>query len=248
MNFKIILKIYIFIIAFSSCKTTQDIDKLKGIKALAVFPNINFNTGKITGYDTSSIYIFNLEDLVLFKLHYSYDSLLKDSYKTEIRYHYFIYQKGKDYGYDYDRYKSKNGIKISLDSILKSEWVINTKIFPMFGNINEVALLTSYKSKNDDTLKESYFIKSKLNTNQSANIYLEYVKSLMNFEFSLSKELDSVKNMKLSKIRIINNPMKINDTFTISKFETYYEFQKYLIFNKEEIFKYIQMFRSEKTN
>ena len=249
------IKFFIFILGLLSCNLDNDNDLLKAVKATAVFPNFDLPTGKLIYYDTSTVLIFYTKDLVVYKLHYILDSVTTRSYRDSIvtdryvsvkRDHYFIYQKGKDYGYDYDPYKSFMGRKVPLDMIFKNEWCVQNKLYPIFGDVNIVNLISSYKSKNADTLKESYFIKSKTYSNQSASVFLEYCASLKDIEFSLSRELDSVRNSKLSKIRIANDPMKINDTLTFDKYETYYEINRLEQFDQEEVLMYIKQFEIDR--
>lgn len=234
------------VLVLTTCALFPNTDKIQAIKIIGVLPRFDFSTGKIYGYDTSTVFIFNYKNIELYKMYYDYHTETDDTLITQRLIHYFVHNKGENWGYDYDESKKFIGIKISIDSIFKNEWVTNTKLYPIFGEANNIKLISSYKSKNLDTLKESFFLKSKIYTNQSCSVFLEYSKSLGNVYFSLSKELDSIKNMTLYKFRIVNDPMKVNDTFTMGKYELNYEMQKVDIFNKQEILGYIDKFKAEK--
>lgn len=235
--------IFIFIL-IDSCNLIPSNSEYILVNATAIFPRINMSSGKLLGYDTTVTQIVQKDDIVLYKILYKYDSLKLDTIISESRCHYIVYKRGDRFGYNYDIHKSSKGQKVNLDSILKYEWFIQNKLYPIFGSINEVKLLSTYKSSNSDTLKERYSIISKVNPGHSGLAFLEFCNSLNGINFSLSKELDSLKNMKLYKFRTQYNPIKVSDTVTIDKFETAYEIKVSKQIDKE-IISYFKKFSLE---
>lgn len=216
-------RLFILSVLTGSCNFFPSETKNVQINARAIFPRINFSTGKLIGYDTTVTKIVQKKEIVLYKIMYTYDTLKSDTVITDKLFHYVLYKIGDSFCYNYDSKKSINGQRVNLDSILKYEWFVQNKLYPMFSNINEVRMLSTYTSLNNDTLKEEYSLKSIANPEQSGLVFLEFCHSMKQLNFSLSKELDSIKKMKLYKFRTQMNPIKVNDSLTFDKFETMYD-------------------------
>jgi len=208
-----------------------------GVKVSNRFPIIDRN-GKLLGYDTSSVLIYCQDDNMAYKLSYHYDSTSKNELLlSEIRYHYFVYTKNRIFGYDFDRFKSDKPIRKTIDSVFKNEWIVQNRIFPIFSD-NIVMLLSSDSTRN--SLNEKFRIVDKNDSRKKATAYLYYSNDFENIEYSMSRELDSIKSMKLVSIRVVYDSRKINDSLQIDAFETYTGMERLKHSEVEEMKKYIE--------
>jgi|JI6StandDraft_1071083.scaffolds.fasta_scaffold10581_4 hypothetical protein len=237
--------IYLFSVLLAACAFLPNEDKIRAIKVIYVEPNLNIFDGTTNGTDTSIAFIFKYKNIEVYKLNKQFTSLVNNKMTFGKKTNYFVRNLNEPFVYKYSEGEDA-GNKLSFDSAFKHEWVVQNKMYQFLINDNKPSLMYSYESKNLDTLKESYYITNNHFPNQSATVYFEYCKSLMNIDFSLGKELDSIKQKKLYKARVILN-LNINDTLGKgNKFETYYEIQRVDTFNKQEVIKYIDKYNAEK--
>lgn len=203
---------------FFTCK-----EKSTGVSVKQLFPIIN-QYGKLLGYDTSTVLIYYHDNLVVYKLGYQFDSSSGNRLIfSEKRVHYFIYQKNDSFGFDYDEHKGNVPVRYSIDSIFKKEWIKQNKLYPIFSD-NNVELLSS--EKRNGLLLEINRIKDKKDPLKAATAYAEYSGDFSDIDYSLSRELDSIKGMKLSRLRIVYDARPLNDSIKIDPFETYVELSR----------------------
>lgn len=240
-------KLAIFLLLLScSCSNlfTKNRD-IKGIQITQVFPNMN-NQGKVIDYDTPSVKIYYYKNYSLYHLSYHFDSTVANKViSSEDRYHYVVHEKGNAYGYDFDIHKQQYKRKVSMDSILNLEWVFKIQVYPIFAN-NTAILNSSQKDDSFGILRESYQLKGKADTSMSGSCYLEFSNKLNDINFSLSKEFDSIKNMKLIKINIVNNPRHFKQAdIYIDKVETSYMMQEIQVPNIKKVMPYFEMYEKD---
>lgn len=167
-----------------------------------------------------------------FNLHTSFDA----PPIQEIRYRYFVYTKGKSCGFVNDKYKSEFNKRVAVDSMLKMEWTTQFGFYPF--NCN-VVFISENKNANTGELHERYSFKGGNNNSMSGTIDLYFSSRLKISEFSLSKELDSMKNMKLYKVYIVNNSRFIKEhNITLDKIEQGWKLEEIPVSNREEILNY----------
>jgi hypothetical protein len=214
-------------------------------KVTQVFPNLS-STGKLTGYDTSSVHIYYYKNLILYNLSYHFDSTVNDKLLlSEKRFHYILYEKGNSYGYDFDEHKTQYKRKISMDSVFKIEWIAVTRLYPLFVT-NIAILLSSNRNKDSGTLHEQYLIKAKDDTTVLAKCSLGFTNKLQHVRYSLSKELDSIKKMKLNMVRIKNHTQYFKEyNFTLDTYELAYDLESVPVFNQNKIMSYFNMYKKE---
>jgi len=195
---QIIVMLFFFAVVMFSCKPG---DKIRGVNLTQTFPNIT-EKGKLTDYDTMSVQIYyhNNQELIRTPYYYTTES------STKTLYRFFLFNKGDKNGL---MYTNNVGKEVSVDSILKKSWITNFDFYHLFKD--SLVTLLSSSSPARDSLFEVYRIKGKIDTNQKGIISLNFSKKLRGLDFSLAKQLDSIKNMKLCKVNIINDARYIKE-------------------------------------
>jgi hypothetical protein len=151
--------------------------------------------------DTIHIYSFN--NLIIYKL--KPKRVLETNERIDSSEKYLAFKRTNTYGFLFNSNKDINDPqKVPVDSILIKE---------AFGNLNfqnnENFILheTIKKNGNAEVVEKYYF---KLNTDEMLDsVYHYYTNSFNTDDYSLSKTLDSVKQLKLFKVRLIYNSKKI---------------------------------------
>jgi len=201
--------------------------KMSNIKALNLivnYPTIQVLSESNTVYsnllDTISIYYIN--DYVVYQL--SAVRQYESSNKVFGSEPYFIYKKNDTIGRLYNSiHDFGNGINASIDSILFARAYTGMKL--------DITDSTSYKivsiRSNHEILEK--FV-SRLPSSNSLNVdsvFFYYTVDLKGFDYSFSKKIDSLKGMKLYKIRLLYNA-KLNETKTATypAREFFFEIQK----------------------
>lgn len=240
----------IFIIFFSSCNSLFNKNKvyekkLRCVKVKEVFPFID-NNGKLYRYDTPVVKIYYHQDKIMYQLGYHFDSTSNGKHiMSEYRNHFFIYKKGNVFGYNYDKYKSIFGKKVLVDSMFKEHWVTANKQYPIFTQ-NKVTLISSNQNIDSGYLHEVYSLKGKIDTTMTGTISLSFTNRIKDIEYSLCKELDSIKNMKLFKIRIVNNSRYMKEyKITLDRAEQTYDLEEVPVVNQEEILTYFERYQKD---
>jgi len=230
----------------SSKKHKENQNEIKGIILTDNFPLID-KTGKLESYDTLVTKIYYYRDLTLYQLSYHYDSSVENvSLKSETRHHYFVHKNGDVYGYDYDEHKPQSGSRISADSLFKKEWCMLINPYPILIK-NNVVLISSQQNADSGILEETYLIKGKSDTTMSGTVFLSFSNTLKNIDYSLSRELDSIKKMKLYTVRMVNNSRYIKDyNITLDRIEQRYTLKEIpVIINYSEIKGYFDRYDAD---
>jgi hypothetical protein len=193
--------------------------------------------GRIHGYDTSNVQVFYFKDLILYKLMYLHSLTENDVVKIidERRTHYILFKRNEQYGFDFDEHKTPFKRAILVDSAFSGEWSKQTKLYPMFVNLLP-KLITS--RSNGDSLIETYKMRDKKDSIDAAECELKFTSSIKNIELTLSRELDSTKNMKLYELSFVANPEYMKSYGIVSgKYYSYYHLEKLKDFDREYIMK-----------
>lgn len=220
------------------------------IRLTQIIPNFLSGDGK--GFDTSNSYIFYYNDLVLYKLPYQFDSsetvTIEGSakskiLKSEIRYQYFALEKEKDFGLFYGKNFLPGVEKMPLDSFYKNEGSNFRNC--MYQNIveNGTKIISHIDEKTSDGTSEIFKYLCKTDTSQTVTSRFYFSNKYSDIQFSLSPELDSIKQMKLYKVvaelespcfkdfgidpfRIIFSMEKANHQFDDEAMEYFKKYQK----------------------
>src|SRR4030095_5053398 len=171
-------------------------NNIKGIKIVYNLPILKLDGELLNITDSFSVFYF--KDLVLYKIPYK---LILENSKAiesiEVRFNYFIYRKNSEFGYYYDTLKLIKEKRFSVDSFL------TLKAFRGFN---------FYDRKNDSIvgrrillngdIVESYLPRIRYDQSYGDTTFLYYTDRFKGVDYSFSKELDSVKNLKVFKVRI----------------------------------------------
>ena len=165
--------------------------------------------------------------------------------QIEIKYDYFIYKKGDSIGFKYDSLNAKTGHKLLVDSFLYKKGYLESKLYNNMYNNTTDSLVGSFRADND-VLIEKFVTKNKYDETYNDTTYLYYSAKLNNVEFAISKQLDSVKRMKLYKSRFIFNAT-ISDKylFPLPSRELWFKLEEIPTTNEQEITSIIQKFKSD---
>jgi hypothetical protein len=158
---------------------------------------------------------------------------------SEERHHYVAFDVDSVFGYDLNM---TSGIlkRVRLDSLLKNEWLVQNKLYPKL--TNNIAILTeSKRNKDSGTLVERYLIKSKEDSAELASCTFSYTDKISGIDISLSKELDSIKNMKLYKAETVYFSRHFKEPdFTMGEFVTCYSLKEGVISDEKRILSYFK--------
>jgi hypothetical protein len=190
-------------ILLSNCTPPSNTFKSKigsqTIKALLIkslFPKLT-PEGKLTGYDTLIGKVFETGDYHLFqssfnRLTFSKNGEIKSSHREFTT---FVFAKGNKFGSLYNYSEIAPFLKVPVDSMLQEDWAAKKNI-GRFITENKSSLYKKQYDSISNTLVEIYDIDSSTNSAKT-RLTLYFSKKLNGFEYSLGKELDNIKGMKL---------------------------------------------------
>jgi hypothetical protein len=158
--------------------------------------------GLMRNHDTLSIPIYYYKNLIAYKLFYTIikkwdkDGNIADK---EEQYQLFVFEKGSKKGYLYDSYSSQKSNVVPVDSMITDViWCEqNSAQYYKTFERNFVELLSSDKSADNSMLHETYSYRRKGDSTAYGTFKLVFTSKLQNIPFSMSRELDSIKGMKL---------------------------------------------------
>lgn len=185
--------------------------KVSAFAVYQTFPWVD-NSGKLLGYDKDSMLVFQRDDLVAYRMSYRIDTLdvrmvsgrKSTALKTHWLYQYFIKKKSEAFGYLIDSARMERNGWYTADSIFsKDGFWINAESFYYFYRDNSL-LLESKESLQTGNKVEIYQVRSPSEPSYRATLYLEFSEAMKEVGFSLSRQLDSIRNMKLVKTRVLN--------------------------------------------
>jgi hypothetical protein len=217
MNVKLITSILILVISsFAFCSILNNTTKnnraiIRSIRLRSSFPV--FHENEIFNIK-DTLLIFYYKDLVLYKIpffhNYSRTTIDKEGevvreelIHSELKFQYLIHKQGDSIGLRYDSIDAKSGQIFSVDSFLTTKLVTNIGSF-INNNKGKDSLVYTQYDKKRFLLTEKYVPKVKIDASYYDSAILCYSK-INNSEFSFSRELDSLKEMKLYRIRFLYN-------------------------------------------
>ncbi len=126
-------------------------------------------------------------------------NLLKEKIaKVTTTYFYFIYESRINYGYQFDSITQAVGRRSPVDSFLNLHWI--TQPHHLYDPRVDSLIETQ---SNGDNVIETYIARTKPDATYNDTTLLVFSKSQTGLDFTFSKELDSLKKMKLMKVRLI---------------------------------------------
>jgi hypothetical protein len=222
---------------FNSCKNVET--ELHCLNISYSIPLIDRDGSLIENRDYFNIYFF--ENLTLFEFRNKFDSVDKDGLiKKGILNSYFAFEKGSKQGIIYDSPPgSKNDSKLSVDSMLRKRALKSMQ----WDKILNLKLVKSSYDNSHDVLEEVYG-NQKIEKGNRDTIRLYYSKKLMTYDYTFSRELDSLKKMKLFKIRLQYEETYSKEyKITFPKRETYFEMQEIPVGDSKKVIGYFNRFK-----
>lgn len=216
-------------------------DSIRSFKVTQTFPIIN-NKGKLLSNDTMIAWVYYYRDQILYNSAYEFNFNNSGGIieRTELRYRYFVYTKGCMYGSLFDKYESQYNKQVLVDSVLNAEWTVQS-IFDPFIN-NSLTLLSTNKDMHSGKLNEKYSIRGKEDTSINGTVELNFSSTMGKGGFSFSQNLDSIRNMKLYRVFIVNNSRYIKEYgITLNRIEQFSDLEEVPVKNREEILKYFHL-------
>jgi hypothetical protein len=206
------MKNYLFLVAFTigACAL-----KSKGIQqgvkqnivcveGTILFPVPNAQ-GIQQSYDTGIVRVYSDGKHQLYVSPTKYDRLDENGKRiTELKQHYIVHYTDSLYGYDYLEVREPKVVRMRLDSAFSSEWIVINKIYPYI-SFNTAKIVARQETK--DSLFLDYDIYKKGDTAKALSLALRFAKKFVRTPVSLSKELDSIYQMKLVKATTTISPM-----------------------------------------
>ena len=241
----------IFVLNYTNCSTFKKGDNdLRSINLIHKWDLVTVEDGQlISASDTLTIYYF--QNLVLYKIPYTNevsnvttdkngDVIDEKLMESETKYKYFIYEKDSSFGFKYDSINAKNNRRFSIDSFLTQK-AFKGASFYQRGNDTMIA---SSWNEDKSVLIEKYIPKIKFDQSYNDTSYLYFTSSLKKVDYSFSKELDSSKNMKLFKVRFINNPLPRGVySFDVPRREMMFEIRETPVTDSNEIIRFFERFK-----
>jgi hypothetical protein len=166
------------------------------VKSIIQMPGSN---GKILS-DTGFYSRYSNQNMELYKIPYFFEAPGGDSdSKLSLKYWYVIYQKGATYGYTFDTVQTANNNKrVKIDSVL-AKWTLSQLELPL--DSNKLTLVSTEAGSKAGVFSETYAGKPPF-LNDTMHYY--YNNNLKNIDYSLSSRIDSIKNSRLFKLKIIS--------------------------------------------
>lgn len=158
------------------------------------------NTGNLLNF-TDSLCIFYERDLSLYKFVLIEDNFINNVFtKQVIKYQYFGFKKNEDDGIFYDSLNVKQFRHFSVDSILKTRAFKNMNLYDSKNDV-----LVKKQQQSNGQIIEKYICKERKGFSYPDTTFIYYSDKLKDIEYSLSKELDSLKGVKVQKIIALYN-------------------------------------------
>lgn len=227
-----------------------DNDEIICIRISRPFPVFEYSDleAKLIKYDPSETKIYFYTNQELYQEYYHSNTrdaegkVLKSEYRCGL----FVFSKDKSHGLFYDSARNINDKMVSVDSMLAKQWCYKLSFDKLLNEMTS-KLISSSVNKDSGELRELYSLKGKNDTLMSGSILFTFTdkNKFKEIDYSFSNKLDSIKNMKLFKVDIINNARELpNSNFHMDKVETTYLLEKIPVTNKQEIMKYFEKERA----
>lgn len=238
-----LLLFFIFLGSFTCSKNY----KLRSVGLFYSYPLSSYkekDTVKIYNFK-DTIFIFYYSDYILYRL--SPTVKFETGEKINGTEPYFIYNKKGNSGFLFSSLKdSSQGIKFPVDSFLANRGM-RSKDFDV--PPDSLWFLAEVVKDKEKSVIEKYAVVKPGNETSIDSIYYYYAKNKNDIKYTFSKKLDSIKMMKLFKIRMLyNSKFSTANKITLPKREIFFEIRDEIVSNPEEIISFIDKFEKSKTN
>jgi hypothetical protein len=226
--------IIVLFVPLCYCQACRHRD-MKSIELLVNYPVVLSNGSFFNLRDT--IVIFYYENYILYQLFASRS--LYDNQKQVGTEPYFLYRQQDSMGFLFSSLKDRLGKQMPVDSFLSKRGFLKTAFdYPQ----DSLWFLNSMVSVNNYLL-ERYVPRKDYGVNSVDSIYY-YFNNEKFTEYSLSKKMDSIKKMKLFKVRFIfNEKYSSADKVILPKRELLFEIKQVKPVKPTIIIDFIELFK-----
>ena len=233
---------------FLTCGTANSPIHSSGITSVRftyIVPALG-DTGEIGFVMRNFLDVFYYQDLVLFK--FNADSTVNKETTDQgflMQSEFLIHQKGSIMGFFHER-TNENRQVVKVDSILRCRGYLISNLelmlqSPLLQNIE------SKKSLKNDSLIEIY-VRKPNPEDLKDSVIAEYSARLNDIDFSLSRQLDSSRKMKLVKIRIVNDAYYNKETkVKMAARQILFQLSRLIDYDRNEVLNYFTQFSNQKS-
>jgi hypothetical protein len=190
----------------SKVETKQSISSINCVKIQQLFPvnKMEGNRSVFMHHDTGYAYVYTYKNQMIIKSSYHFDSAFNEKLEPahrELKYIALVFTKGSKYGSYTDEFREVYDDKINIDSVRADEWVSMLPLnYKIFSDDKVVKFYSANIIDGSDTLKEVYTYKDLSDTTVKGLFELYYINKTPGIAYSLSPELDSIKQRQLCKV------------------------------------------------
>ena len=255
-TFGIVLFVLFIVLNCQSVKLSNQ-EEISGISIERTFPNLEWdsvgNRMILTHFDTLYTKIYHYKKQILIQSNQQYRKLnlrglnddeiqnFIDNAPYQTRYYTFIYSNDVNTGLFWYNSSIENARIVNKDSMLAREWAFDPRREDLFKN--NYRTLISSKTSEDGNIIEEYTFRNKNDSTMTGTIILVFSKNKFDeIEYSMAKEIEQQKKMKLIKIVCINDARYIPPSNTyIERVEVPWELKHITITNKKELIKMFEV-------
>ncbi len=247
------------LISFFNCHSIKSIqkDKVRGIVFERMEPDMYWDSLKnkmiISNFIPYYTKIYYYKNQVLLQFSFEHRSLnfeglnedekqkLADRTPYQIRYFSLIYSNNGDKGWRCDSNNAQSGRIVNKDSLIATEWIGLQQKFDILKESYHT-LVASTTSK-DGNITEEYRFRNKKDTTMTGTVVMVFSKEQFGLtEFSLAKETEEQRKMKIIKMIVINDARYVPPTNTyMERLEAPYELKEINITNEKELIKMFEV-------
>jgi len=231
-------------IIMSGCAATiHKSERLKEISIIVNYPVVIVNDGVHDGINffnrKDTVWIFYCNNNVLYRLSGATD--LETDKKILGTETWFIYLKKATHGFLFNSITdTSKGLRLPIDSFLNERAYANANF-----DVPADSLYGKVENGND-TIVEKYFARTVHNGNYPDSLYYYFTNTFENVDYSFSRRLDSAKNMKLYKVRVLyNEGFSSSYKIMLPKREFLFEMREEAIANSKQIINFFEMVKNQ---
>ncbi|HEX3164626.1 MAG TPA: hypothetical protein VHQ93_00130 [Chitinophagaceae bacterium] len=231
-------------IIMSGCAATiHKSERLKEISIIVNYPVVIVNDGVHDGINffnrKDTVWIFYCNNNVLYRLSGATD--LETDKKILGTETWFIYVKKATHGFLFNSITdTSKGLRLPIDSFLNKRAYANANF-----DVPADSLYGKVENGND-TIVEKYFARTVHNGNYPDSLYYYFTNTFENVDYSFSRRLDSAKNMKLYKVRVLyNEGFSSSYKIMLPKREFLFEMREEAIANSKQIINFFEMVKNQ---
>jgi len=227
--------------------STQKTDSsvIRCINVTYKLPVVDKKTGKVFNIQ-DSCRIFFRDNLIMYKIPYHFSLVFKDSTVHQIRNDFFIYEENHDTGYNYNAYEPADNRKMGVDSVLGYKAFTQLNIFYQLFERNELIPVSSFRDSSGHYLEEKYVTREKKDFSDFDTAFFYFTDKLEGINFSLMRSLDSVKRLKLFRLRFLTIATYYPEyKISVKEREFYFDLKEIPITNGKEILDYLERYKKD---